>query len=328
MIPNRGVSASGALYLRRTMRFTWIFVAGVLCLGCGSSDKDDGGGTGGGGGSAPWRKDAPLPEAASYLSAAEAGGKIWVVGGIAAGVSNKVWSYDPAADSWVAGPDLPEARQLAAMTSVGGDLYVVGGFSEIGATATDSTYVLPAGGSAWQKKSSLLLNRAGGYATSFDGQVYVVGGSDDSKLLGDTVVFDPSANSWAVKSAIPNPRVRFAGFVLTGWVYAVAGSTASGGVTNKMDVYDPKGDVWTGGPDFPAPRAGAGAAVLDGKAYVAGGDAEGTVDAFDGTTWSSAPPLGTPRLGAAVVAAAGRVYVIGGELPEGGMSNAVESYAP
>jgi len=329
MIPNRSVSASRARYLPRAMRPTWVLFASALALACGSNDDESGGGSGGTGGSAgPWRKEAPLPAAAASLSATESGGKIWVAGGVDGSVSKKVWSYDPATGTWSAGPDLPEARELPGMASVGGDVYAVGGFGDVDATPTDSTYVLKAGASSWQKLSSLLLNRAGAFATTLTDRIYLVGGMGDAQLLGDTVAFDPGTNSWSVKAAIPNPRVRFAGFVLSGWIHAVGGTSESGGVTNKVDIYEPGGNVWTLGPDFPTPRDGLGAAVLDGKAYVVGGDAAGTVDVFDGAAWSSAPPLGTPRIGAAVVAVAGRVYVIGGALPGGGASDVVESYAP
>lgn len=310
------------------MRLIWVPCACVLSLGCGSSD-DDSSGSGGGGNAGPWRVEAPLPEAAAHLVGAELGGKIWVVGGVAGDVSKKVWSYDPAANAWSPGPELPEPRQLPALTGSGGELYAVGGFSQVNLTATDSTFVLPAGASAWTKKSSLLLNRASGFACDLGGKVWVVGGAGDSKLLGDTVVFDPATNAWAVKAAIPNPRQRFAGFVLSGSIHAVGGATESGADSATHDVYDPTGDAWTSGAALPKARAGVGAAVLGDRAYLAGGDDAGSVDVYDGAAWSSAPPLGTPRIGAAVVAAAGRVYVIGGELPGGGGPSAVvESYAP
>ena len=314
------------------MRFTWVWVACSLVLGCGSSDDESTkSGTGGAGGAGPWRSDAPLPEAIAHLSATEVGGKIWGAGGVAGGaVSQKVYSYDPGANSWAAGPELPLGRQLAAMGHVGETLYAVGGYSDVDASPTDSTFVLEPGASAWKKVASLLLSRAGGFAAELEaGKLIVVAGQGDTKLLGDSVVLDPGTNSWAVKAAIPNPRVRFAGFVLSGWLHAVGGRTESGGVTNKVDVYEPKSDNWTGLADFPHPRDGLGAAVLGTQAYVAGGDAAGTVDVWDGNAWSSGPPLPTPRVGAAVVAAQGRVYVIGGEAAAGGgASNVVESYAP
>ncbi|MBI3204346.1 MAG: hypothetical protein HYZ29_22605 [Myxococcales bacterium] len=316
------------------MRFTWVLVACTSVLGCGSSDDESGksgtGGAGGAGGSGPWRTDAPLPEAIAHLSGAELGGKIWVAGGVAGGaVSQKVYAYDPAANTWAAGPELPLARERVALGRVGEALYAVGGYSDPDASPTDSTFVLEPGASAWKKVASLLLNRAGGYAAEHEaGKLIVVAGRGDTKLLGDSVVLDPATNGWSVKAAIPNPRVGFAGFVLSGWVHAVGGQSESGGVTNKVDVYEPKSDNWTSVADFPHPRDGLGAAVLDGKAYVVGGDAAGTVDVWDGSAWSSGPPLATPRIGAAVVSAAGRVYVIGGEAAAGGASNAVESYAP
>lgn len=312
------------------MRFMCFAILAIGLTGCGSDDSGGGGSGGSGGGnSGPWRRDADLPTAVTGAAAAELGGKIWVAGGVVGGaVSNGVNVYDPATDTWSAGPELPAARAQAAMTSVGGDLYVIGGFSDVDASPADSIYVLPAGATTWEKRSSLLLNRAAGYAATFDDGVYVFGGAGDSKLLGDTVVFDPGANSWSVKAAIPSPRQAFAGFVLSGLVYAVGGTTDSGGVTNKVDVYDPKANSWSAGPEFPIPRDDFGAATLDGKAYVAGSDSVGTVDVFDGTNWSSGPTLPSPRSGVAVVAAAGRVYVIGGELVSGGGGITLESYAP
>ncbi len=312
------------------MRFLLVVFAATCSLACSSSDDDSGkSASGGAGGAGPWRAEAPLPAAVAQLSGTEAGGKIWVAGGVAGGVTQKVYSYDPSTTAWTAGPDLPVPRQLAAMGSVGGTVYAVGGFSDVDASPTDSTYLLEPGASAWTKVASLLLNRAGAFAADIDGKLHLVAGQGDSHLLADTVAFDAAANSWAVKAPIPNPRLRFAGFVLSGWIFAVGGTTESGGVTNQVDVYEPKGNVWTNVEEFPAPRDGLGAAVVAGKAYVVGGDSAGTMDVYDGSSWSSGPPLATPRIGAAVVAAQGRVYVIGGAPAGGGEpTNVVESYAP
>ena len=78
---------------------------------------------------------APVPTARWYAVAATVGDYIYVVGGW--GLAN-VERYDPATDSWSAGPSLPAQRQRAFAAWYGDYLYVGGGGDGASWTATSN----------------------------------------------------------------------------------------------------------------------------------------------------------------------------------------------
>jgi outer membrane protein assembly factor BamB len=78
-------------------------------------------------GSAP-RVVARLPFAIRYAAVAAAGGRLIIAGGTGAdGVSDAIWSYDPAERSVVQVGSLPDPVTHASAVTVGGRIYLIGG---------------------------------------------------------------------------------------------------------------------------------------------------------------------------------------------------------
>ncbi len=77
-----------------------------------------------------WAKAAPFPEPEEELYGAEAGGKMYVIGGFGANgrpAPAMVYEYDPAADRWTKKKPIPVAVHHQAQTEYNGKIYVFGG---------------------------------------------------------------------------------------------------------------------------------------------------------------------------------------------------------
>lgn len=90
-----------------------------------------------------WSRRAPMPSEREHLSAAEANGRIRVIGGrwVNRGNVNTVEEYDPASDAWRAVAPLPTARHDLASAGLNGRLYVIAGGRTAGLSISDLTEI-------------------------------------------------------------------------------------------------------------------------------------------------------------------------------------------
>src|SRR5947207_11266044 len=68
-----------------------------------------------------------MPRPRDHLSVVVTGGRIWSIGGRDPRSLTRVDIYDPAADSWQAGPDLPHPTSGAAEGVIDGVIFIYGG---------------------------------------------------------------------------------------------------------------------------------------------------------------------------------------------------------
>ena len=73
-----------------------------------------------------WERKADMPFARGAMGSAVLGGKIYVVGGLSAGVIDAVHAYDPATDSWRQRASLPIPSFWLGCAAVRGKLYAIG----------------------------------------------------------------------------------------------------------------------------------------------------------------------------------------------------------
>ena len=175
----------------------------------------------------------------SYGAAAGAyKGKVFIVGGGAAGPTSTVSIYNVASNTWTPGPAAPSPVQLAGYTQVGQYLYVIGGFTS---TVTNSTVSmrLDMSSNTWTTGPTFTPQR-GDFGLAAAGTKLVAIGGDST----GADFFDPSAQvdelettAWPsgtwVTSPDNLPTVRqgnSAGFVTSGRIGGEIWSTGGGTV--------------------------------------------------------------------------------------------------
>ncbi len=152
-----------------------------LLAACGGSETAKEGGQGeasrgSGGQQGSWETGAPMPTARSEVAVAEAGGRIYVLGGfVSNGQSTSLnQAYDPATDEWQTLAPLPTARSGTATAALDGLVLVFG--AEEGAGTFEQNEAYDPATESWPALTPLPTARHGIGAAVFDGAVYVPGG--------------------------------------------------------------------------------------------------------------------------------------------------------
>ncbi|AHK31534.1 serine/threonine protein kinase [Rhodococcus opacus PD630] len=269
---------------------------------------------------AAWRPVEDARVARQQTATTVADGTIWVFGGLDDnGVSARQEGYDPAIDTWKAGPDLPVPLNHAMAVTYNDEPVLIGGWKAEGQnlTAVDSDRVMAMRDGRWVDLPPLNAPRAAGAAAVVGDRIVVAGGQANGQLVATTEVFD--GTKWTTVAPVPTPREHLAGVSDGTYFYAIGGrDLASDQNTAAVERFDPVAGTWATLPPIPTPRGGLGAAFIDGRIVAVGGEEPtrvlSTVEAYDvvAGTWSQLPALRTPRHGMAVGAVGDTVYAVGG----------------
>ena len=282
-----------------------------------------------------WTAAASCPVARFEANGALVDGELWVMGGFisaALQVTRAVDRYDPAADSWRAGPDLPGAETHFGAVTVGSDVVVLGGFEGIFSPARPPTVPFvwrwSAADSRWNAGPSLPAAGAAFAWALLGTELHVAGGlgPDGSTDTDAHLVWDlAGAGAWTPAAPLPNPRNHGGGAAAGGLFYAIAGRQAwneSSGDQADVSAFDPATGAWTARAPIPVARSeigGSTSAMADGRILVVGGSIatvkpSADVLIYDPTrdAWSSLPPLPEPRKGAVAARIGPRVVVTTG----------------
>jgi N-acetylneuraminic acid mutarotase len=156
----------------------------------------------------------------------------------------------------------------------------------------------------WTSGAPMPTALAGSAAAVLEGQIYVVGGSNNTAAVADTQVFDPATNVWTTGVPLPAPLSDAAAAVVNNVLYVIGGygSDASGGSppTNTVWAYHPKTKKWSEKAAMLTARDVAAAVVANNIIYVIGGwngvfsgNGLATVESYDPATdtWTEENPL-------------------------------------
>lgn len=242
-----------------------------------------------------WSTLAPLPEGRHHIALAEAGGKIYGIGGFSGAIPDwrahaTVFVYDVHANRWSPGPSLPQARAEGVVASAKGKIYFIGGrvptspkaahISEH--TDTRRGEALDPRTGRWKPIADAPSARNSAAAAVIDNKIYVVGGRQmvtqaDGRQRPVNVatleVYDPAADRWETKAAMPQAQGGLAAAAYDGKLYAFGGEqfVPTSKVFADAWVYDPRTDRWSALPAMPTPRHGHGAAVVGNRIFLIGG---------------------------------------------------------
>ena len=280
-----------------------------------------------------WQTIADAPSPRQYAAATEAGGRVWLIGGIgeSENATPDTAAYDRAINTWTSGPKLPRPLHHVMAVTYQGDAVVIGGFvpgSELTSGQSDRVYALKGG--AWQELPRLNHARAAAAAAVVGDKIVVVGGQANGKLVPQTEVFD--GTGWTDVAPIPTPREHLGAASDGRYLYAVGGRNLSADKNSAaLERYDPASDSWTKLEDMPTAAGSVGAAYLAGLVIAVGGEGTTSVsDAVQGydtakRAWAQLPALPTARHGIAVTGLEDSLYAIGGAATPGHVESTKEA---
>lgn len=242
-----------------------------------------------------WTTLAPLPEGRHHIALAEAGGKIYGIGGFSGAIPDwraqaTVFVYDPQANRWSAGPSLSQPRAEGVVASSKGKIYFIGGRVPTSPNAahinehvdTSRGEVLDIRSGRWERIADAPTARNSAAAAVIDDRIYVVGGRQmlrqaDGRTRPVNVatleVYDQATGRWETRAPMPQAQGGLAAAAYGGRLYAFGGEqfVPSTKVFPDAWVYDPGADRWSALPAMPTPRHGHGAAVVGNRIFLMGG---------------------------------------------------------
>jgi len=306
-----------------------------------------------------WGRGAAFPEASEELYGIGAGGKLYVLGGLAPGWKPKglVYEYDPARDTWTKKKAMPLLSHHVALAELRGKIYVLGGFTlpAAGPPAWQpiaNAWEYDPATDGWKALSPLPTPRGAANAVVVDGKIHVIGGAGlhpgsketavhparPHRSLPTHEVYDPASDRWETRSPMPTARNHAAAGEVGGKIYVIGGRLGAAFITRAsntdiVEVYDPASDQWGAllAP-MPTPRSASAWGVYKGRIYVAGGEQRTSefqrtfraVEAYDPATnrWTALPPMEFARHGLAADVVNGKLHLVSGDAASGGAPGA------
>ncbi|CAN5300302.1 hypothetical protein BH18ACT5_BH18ACT5_18820 [soil metagenome] len=280
----------------------------------------------------PWDRRARMDVPRSEMPAVVLNDQVWVLGGLTNSVlgvsgSRVVEVYDPATDTWSAGPDLPEGRHHVMAAVVGEDLYLIGGMIEDSFTPSDLAWRLRAG--VWEEIASLPAPRAAGAAVAAGDSIYVIGGVPDGASV---LRFDVVTGEWSETAPLAVAREHTAAAFYGGRIY-VAGGRWNGEMLSSVEGFDARSRQWSAGPDLLEARSGFALVGFDDGLVALGGEvfdptnSLASVEVLAGEQWQPGPVLPEGLHGVPAAVVDGTVYVLVGSRRAGDVDNAGDVWA-
>jgi hypothetical protein len=174
---------------------------------------------------------------------------------------------------------------------------------------------------SWATKAPMSQARSGLGVAVVNGKIYAIGGQvlvyqsslrTESKEVGTNEEYNPTTNTWTMKSPMPTPSSGFATAVYQDKIYCLG--------KGINEVYDPATDEWENKTSTHIPIAQAN--VVNGKIYVIGGYPNNTLnEVYDPLTdtWTMKAPIPKPAAAASGVLD-NKIYFIGGYFDKGYIS--------
>jgi len=237
---------------------------------------------------------------------------------------------------WKTGSPAPSKRTEVAAAALKQRIYVAGGFNRPGlgnlldfAISRDVEIYDPETNS-WSTTTPLPEGRHHAGMVAHDGFLYVIGGFAKSGFsvwhAVDTVYqFNPEAQTWRERAAMPTARGALGVTVYQGKIYAIGGYDGNQNAA-AVEVYDPETNTWEIVSPLSAPRdhlavaaAGSGIYAIGGRSNLKYKQNTSVVERYDPDTdqWQYVASLPVARSGMASGVINGEIYVLGGESGEG-----------
>lgn len=174
-----------------------------------------------------WTEGPPLPEGRGAPWMVTHKGKLYVVGGTAAGLGARtaVLVYDPATQSWATGADMPTAREHLNAVSAGDYIYVIGGRAS-GTSFTANERYHPETDS-WETMAAMPTARAAMAMAAYGARIYCMGG-ETPQLYDLNEIYHIPTNTWRTGTPMALPRHGIAAVRLPRSLFMPGGGIVQG----------------------------------------------------------------------------------------------------
>jgi N-acetylneuraminic acid mutarotase len=177
-----------------------------------------------------WSEIAPMPGPRAAAGAAAAGGRIYVVGGVAGdGLGRRTFVYNPVRNAWSGARGLPTPRQHLGVGRYQGKIYAVGGrVGGLRSNLDDLERYNPAT-DRWTRLPPLPTRRGGlAAAGTSNGLIVAAGGEARGGTFDEVEAFVVSRRRWRSLPRMPTARHGLGVVALGTRVFVLAGGPQPG----------------------------------------------------------------------------------------------------
>ena len=229
--------------------------------------------------------------------------------------STSLFKYEPPASAWGKKASITGTYGLGAAV-IGGDIYIAGGNTEFdGEVYINDLSKYSESAHSFETVANMTYARGGLGLAEVGNKIYAIGGQNTSGVVAYVEEYDPFADAWTTKTAIPSATTEMAIASYNDSIYIFGGKNSSGTELSAVRIYNPSTNSWSTGTSMPTARYGCGAGVIDGKIYVAGGfinsgAATSVLEIYDPATntWDTAKASLPTALGYAGVTASDSLF--------------------
>ena len=243
-----------------------------------------------------------------------------------------------ATSGWRSAPSLPLAVQEIYPNVLGGRIHQAGGLYAEGGRVRGATarhFTWAPGEQTWSEKAPLPGRRHHPNLVGVGGRIYALGGFDtretalDWTMTGETLTYDPVADTWAEGPSAPEPHGETVCVAIGPRIHVIGGRTPKGSAnmrwTDHIDsdrhfFLDTTNGTWERAAPALIKRNSAAGAPIGDAIHVVGGRQVGggnlaTHEVYDAREdrWRTAAPMPQAQGGLAAASVGGRLYAFGGE---------------
>ncbi|HEX7483658.1 MAG TPA: DUF2341 domain-containing protein [Candidatus Saccharimonadales bacterium] len=236
--------------------------------------------------------------------------------------------------AWKELPSLPVAAQNADETValVNNKFYIIGGYNQGAGDPLGINYSFDPATNAYAKKADMPTLRWGPISAAVNGKIYVFGGRNNSGGSTANEMYDPVANTWTTKAALP------AGLADQGITGCTDGTLIYLAYNNLLYVYNPATNTYTQKASMSNSTmpmlSWSTCSYVNGKVYIINGYANGvatdTTRIYDvaTNTWSAGAPSPFATYGSMRenVVIGNKIYLVQGQRASAEFSSAVYEY--
>ncbi len=204
------------------------------------------------------------------------GTQIFFIGGEDAGgsstVSNKVFAYNMATNTWSQKTNLPISISGATAASNGTNIYVFGGQNAAGNSLANA-YRYNVASNTWTALTSMPVAVTNASVEYLGNLFYITGGFPTGSGAISTVrTYNPTTNTYGTVASMPIPRASHVSAVINGKLYLIGGQTTSTEIfyKNVME-YTTSTNSWAIKSQQPDTTIRPASAVVGSSVYVVGG---------------------------------------------------------
>jgi N-acetylneuraminic acid mutarotase len=226
-----------------------------------------------------WQALPDLPEPRHHGMAAQAGGRLFVMGGFdpAGAPTDTVWELVDGA--WVDRAPLPNPVASGAAVAHGEAIFVIGGVPGGGFSryelATDS-WVSLAGPSQREHLA----------AAVFEGEVWAIAGRWQGEIFDTVEIYDPGQGAWRPGPKLTEARSGFGAVAVGGGIVVAGGEVFDPNrALQSTERFAPDAETWTMIEPLPHGLHGNPLVAIGNHVYLPGGSTRAADVENDGRTW-------------------------------------------